>query len=197
MTEKTPKDRLMEASGTKVPKLREGEFSPEMMQKHLEQMQRTVETVMADVQAAAAAANAAQDNGKRILAFLNDYCQQRMPEQMRQAFEKEAEQVVRSTFARLKEEVETATIQVNEMGRVVYGWTWLWLRDFALCALGMGLVGSMMVRCTLNGKLAEMDEGRRYELWGRTVEQKIAQQPPQKQKKFRAWLGDPWDAAGR
>lgn len=197
MTEKNPKDRLMEASGTKVPKLREGEFSPEMMQKHLEQMQRTVETVMADVQAAAAAANAAQDNGKRVLAFLNDYCQQRMPEQMRQAFEKEADEVVRSTFARLEGALGTATVQVNEMGREVSRWSWFWLRDIALCALGMGLVGSMMVHCTLNGKLEQMDEGRRYELWGRTVDRKIAQQPPQKQKKFRAWLGDPWDAAGK
>ncbi|MBU5613752.1 hypothetical protein [Geomonas azotofigens] len=193
MTDKTPKDRLLEASGTKVPKVREGEFSPEMMQKHLEQMQRTVETVMADVKCAAAAANAAQDNGKRILAFFNDYSQQRMPQQMREAFEQVAQQVVRQTFAQLEMEIVNATVKVNEMGREVYRWTWFWLRDFALCAVAMGLIGSMMVRCTLNGKLEQMDEAKQYELWGRMVEKRIAQQPPEKQKKFRAWLGVPGD----
>lgn len=40
-----------------------------------------------------------------------------------------------------------------------------------------------------------MDEERRYEMWGRVVEERIAQYPPKDQKKLRSWIGSPPAAA--
>ena len=53
-------------------------------------------------------------------------------------------------------------------------------------ALVMALIGVGMVRCEFSDRT---NEAKRYEAWGRKVEEKIATHSPEDQEKIYRWIG--------
>lgn len=52
--------------------------------------------------------------------------------------------------------------------------------------LVMALIGGCLVRCELKDKT---DEAKRYEAWGRKIEERIATHSPKDQEKIYRWIG--------
>jgi hypothetical protein len=65
--------------------------------------------------------------------------------------------------------------------------SWYWARDMLVVAVVIGLTMGLFVRRIVVGYAVV--EAKRYEVWGRKIEQQIEKAPVKSREQFYRWMG--------
>ena len=182
MTEKESlKEKILEASG-----LQQGTpSSPDQV----EELERLFRSVLGELKTGRAEVRLTKEQGEKLVAEMKSYCEKVLPQQLVKAIDQAAEQGVRDSLRPLDQGVGRTVRTLDDCHKMLGDLTWYWLRDVAVVGISMGLVVVVLMRFVFMRDLFE--EGKRYEMWGRKVEQRIEVLPLKEREKFYRWAGGP------
>ena len=179
MDDRSTKEKLLQASGMKVPQ------APP--QKRLEQLELMLNLVMDDLKTGSAQAKCNHDRNENMIERLENFTEQKLPAQMARALEATVQKNLDTVLQPLQNAVTRAVYQIEscESDLSKISWRTRLLEGPLIVGLVTALLGAGMVRCTLNDTASE---ATRYELLGRTVEKRFAQYDGEQQQKLYNWI---------
>jgi len=177
MEKESPKDKLLKACG--VPSV---PGQDQESRKYLEAILKQAET-------ASSWAQQAQDETDKNYRRLNAYIHDELPAQLVKAFEEVAKNQVASTMRPLETSVSNAACRIKSCSESLneIPWEARLISMAVLVGMFTVLVGGCMVRCTFFGD--QIDEAKRYEVFGRKVDALILKYKPKEQEKIYRWIG--------
>jgi len=175
MTKDSPTEKLLTASG-----LQKDHVAPQTAEQKVEEMERLFKGMMEDVKQATALAREAHGRGENMIESLKKYCRETLPKQIARLIDEVAEQGVQNSLKPLDEGVDRAVTELRGLHKELTGalksyqeafesTPLQWLLDHSTVAIVMGLTMGFLVRCQFVGD--KVDENKRYEVWGRRIEQ--------------------------
>ncbi|MBU5612171.1 hypothetical protein [Geomonas azotofigens] len=179
---KSPKDKLLQASGLKKP----ANEREELLRLRNEMVGR-IDALVQRGEAADKGAQEAKRLMEQMLQRLEVFCDEQLPTQVTHAIEMMAQQKLDSALRPLELGVQAAEQRINQCDRELtsISWNWRILAGPLIIGLFTALIGAGMVRCT---HIQAMDDAREYELFGRKVKKVIAGYGAEEQRKIYDWI---------
>jgi hypothetical protein len=181
MDKERPAEKLLEASG--VARQNSGEQSP---QNRLAQMERLFREVMADLEKDRASVKLVQDRGEAMIQSLKNFCRETLPRELAGSIDKVAEDGVRSCLRPLNESLRDAVGDLDECRKSLGKMSWYWLRDLGIAGVMAGMIAGCLVYFVF---LRTAEDAKRFEEWGRKVEQNIERLPPKDKENLYKRIG--------
>jgi len=152
-------------------------------------MGRRPEQLLLQAEAAAASAQKAQAEAGKICAEFDLFMRNQLPLKLGKVVEQVAREEIRRSLESLHESVRQAESRIEFCSQGLTGITWNWrlLGYSFMVGLTTVLIGGCMVRCAFFED--KMVEAKRYEVFGRKVEEVIERYDPKDREKLYKWAG--------
>jgi hypothetical protein len=179
---KSPKDKLLQASGLKKPANEQEEL--------LRLRNEMVGRIDALVQRGEQADKGAQQTQRlleQMLKRLELFCEEKLPAHVINVIETVAERKLSAALRPLERSVQEAEQRIDycDYKLTNISWNWRLLAGPLIVGLFTALIGAGMVRCT---HIQAMDDAKEYELFGRKVRKVIAGYGAEEQQKIYDWI---------
>ena len=182
MDNRTPRDKLLQASGIKKPVLPEQE-----LRGLRDELFGRIDVMVSRAENADSSAQETQRILNQMIQRLEKFGDEKLPAQMAHALETMAQNDLSAALQPLKAGVAKATHEIeichSDLARM--SWDMRLLVGPFIAGMVTAVIAAGMMRCTLSGPVKE---AARFELLGRTVEKRIALHTPEDQQKIHNWI---------
>lgn len=182
MDNRTPREKLLQASGIKKP----ADEKEELLKLRNEMVGR-IDAMVHRVEQADSGAQETRRLMEQMLERLENFCDKRLPAHMTKVIEAMAQKDLSCALEPLQQGVQNAAQRIYECDRELtsISWNWRLLAGPLIVGLFTALLAAGMVRCTQRDTL---DDAVHYELLGRNVEKRILQLDNEGQHKMYDWI---------